>query len=479
MCGRARIVTLTLAIALSCHNTPTFAQAPATAGYQPRDWAGRPTSRTCRASVRDLSGLHAALVEHERAKIGFEGKFDTGWFYGNRLRNAPLALKRERIDRTLHRIQENLRELSKAVTTGILVYDAGVQGRDSLICAWLVTKDGVQAAEIVRTRAGEEANLGRLAQYSQSRLGVTALQLTRAPRPRGLPRENRAIAAAPAGEAPLAGASSILLPPVIQKALIDQGIKRLLILPVADISTVPFYALPLGDKALLDFASVVVLPDTNALFDYAVADRTLEQRGRKLIIGNPDSSTDELEWDSLASAEKEAGAVNELTSSMSGHLLLGFDARKQDVIRLMAENEFSLIYFATHGLADSVNPVDGSFLLLSKGRLLAREIGHLQLRAAPLVVMSACQSGLGKTFEGGMFGLARAWRKAGAGQVVMSLWDVYDEATNRLMVDFMGRVLRQTRPEEALREAMLKARDEWGFSRGQWSGFAMFGFATR
>jgi CHAT domain len=53
-------------------------------------------------------------------------------------------------------------------------------------------------------------------------------------------------------------------------------------------------------------------------------------------------------------------------------------------------------------------------------------IKSLKLEHDPLVVMSACQTGLGKIFEGGTFGLTRAWHFAGASQIVMSLWNVDD-----------------------------------------------------
>ena len=101
-----------------------------------------------------------------------------------------------------------------------------------------------------------------------------------------------------------------------------------------------------------------------------------------------------------------------------------------------------LIYFATHGISDSVNPMDQSFLALRGGHLYGRDIKRLRSTfyrefVNPVVVMSACQTGLGKVFEGGVFGLARAWHYAGAWQVVMSLWNVNDQATQALMTRFM------------------------------------------
>jgi CHAT domain-containing protein len=104
----------------------------------------------------------------------------------------------------------------------------------------------------------------------------------------------------------------------------------------------------------------------------------------------------------------------------------------------------------------------------------------LDLRlGGPIVIMSACQSGLGKAFEEGTFGLARGWRNAGSGQIIMSLWDVDDEATKLVMTDFMKRLVAHARPEDALRQTMLKARDEWKLVPALWSGFAMFGVASR
>ena len=102
----------------------------------------------------------------------------------------------------------------------------------------------------------------------------------------------------------------------------------------------------------------------------------------------------------------------------------------------------------------------------------------------PLVVMSACQSGLGKVFGGGVFGLARAWHSAGAPQVVMSLWNVDDLATKLLMQDFVARVTEGAPAEFALQEAMKATRSRLPATPAQmpdpalWAGFALFGLPS-
>jgi CHAT domain-containing protein len=194
----------------------------------------------------------------------------------------------------------------------------------------------------------------------------------------------------------------------------------------------------------------------------------------------------------IPAARLEASAVAERwsasTTGGSSTLLTGGEADRSSVLSaLSSRSGFGLIYFATHGIADPVNPMDGSFLALKGGHLYARDIKKLGMLGAPLVVMSACQTGLGKVFESGVFGLARAWWAAGAPQVVMSLWNIDDSATHDLMVDFMERLVAD-RPdadertskqhaEEALRSAMLKARER-NPDPALWAGFALFGLPT-
>ena len=92
------------------------------------------------------------------------------------------------------------------------------------------------------------------------------------------------------------------------------------------------------------------------------------------------------------------------------------------------------------------------------GLLTAEDVTGLDLLATELVVLSACETGLGQVHVGeGVFGLRRAFVLAGAKTLVMSLWKVPDEPTRELMEDFYGRLLAGQGRAEALRGA---ARDE-------------------
>ena len=96
------------------------------------------------------------------------------------------------------------------------------------------------------------------------------------------------------------------------------------------------------------------------------------------------------------------------------------------------------------------------------GLLTAEDVSGLDVLATELVVLSACETGLGEIHVGeGVFGLRRAFVPAGAKTLVMSLWKVPDEATRELMEDFYHRILRGEGRAEALRQAQLEMKQKY------------------
>ena len=91
------------------------------------------------------------------------------------------------------------------------------------------------------------------------------------------------------------------------------------------------------------------------------------------------------------------------------------------------------------------------------GVLTALEVANLKLRGTKLVVLSACETGLGKIENGeGVYGLRRAFTLAGAESQVMSLWTVSDEGTKELMIKYYQRLLQNKGRSEALRQTQLE-----------------------
>src|SRR5262249_7110630 len=110
------------------------------------------------------------------------------------------------------------------------------------------------------------------------------------------------------------------------------------------------------------------------------------------------------------------------------------------------------------------------------GFLSLPEVFNLNL-SAELVVLSACQTGLGKDIRGeGLVGLTRGFMYAGAPRIVASLWVVHDRDAQELMVRFYTAILRdKLRPAAALRKAQLSMWRENQRSTKRWAGFVFEG----
>jgi CHAT domain-containing protein len=145
----------------------------------------------------------------------------------------------------------------------------------------------------------------------------------------------------------------------------------------------------------------------------------------------------------------------------------GAHATKSEFAKIASgERTYRYLHIATHGLVDAEKP-QLSGLLFSPGEhndpfLHTFEIFNAHL-PCELVVLSACQTGLGRLLGGeGLIGLTRAFNYAGCPRVCVSLWNVVDMSTPALMESFYRRLLDGSSPALALREAQLQMlNDEW------------------
>jgi CHAT domain-containing protein len=187
----------------------------------------------------------------------------------------------------------------------------------------------------------------------------------------------------------------------------------------------------------------------------------------------------------LPYTRQEAEAILALAPSTGRKAALGFEANRAAA---MSEDliKYRIIHFATHSFLDSTHPeLSGIALSMldrqgkpQNGFLRAHEVFNLKL-GAELVVLSGCRTGLGKEVKGeGLYGMTRGFMYAGSKRVVVSLWDVQDQATARLMSDFYRGLLgsKRSHAAAALRAAQIAI---WREGRWQapyyWAGFVLQG----
>jgi len=182
--------------------------------------------------------------------------------------------------------------------------------------------------------------------------------------------------------------------------------------------------------------------------------------------------------------QREAAAIFNVIPAGQGMEALGFDANRATAMSPELA-QYRIVHFATHAFVDSENP-ELSGLVLSlvdkrgrpqNGFLGLEQIYNLNL-PADLVVLSACETGLGQEIRGeGLVGMARGFMYAGASRVMASLWSVDDEVTSELMAHFY-KSLEQDKmsPAGALRAAQIEiAKDQRWSSPYYWAGFQLQG----
>ncbi|MDA9161958.1 CHAT domain-containing protein, partial [Crocinitomicaceae bacterium] len=218
----------------------------------------------------------------------------------------------------------------------------------------------------------------------------------------------------------------------------------------------------------------------------------------------------------LEGTKKEAEAINNTTGTKGWETtyLEGNNAKEEKLTQFTDKEAKGILHIATHGYAFpeyssldttikenslrysyrfSQNPMVRSGLILAGGNwawtgsdtldrlgaeengiLTALEVSGLNLRNTKLVVLSACETGLGK-IEGseGTFGLKRGFKLAGVEQMIVSLWSVPDEETMELMTLFYDDLTESLNPVKSFEKAQKQMRESYPTRPDLWAGFVL------
>ncbi len=211
--------------------------------------------------------------------------------------------------------------------------------------------------------------------------------------------------------------------------------------------------------------------------------------GTRFVMSDEMSTFKEQEFADLPGTEKEIDLIEKalIQRNIKVTTFKGDNALEENV---RAVHSPDILHIATHGFfvddaASVVSPMIRSGLILAgvknqeqqqnvDGILTAYEATNLNLDKTSLVVLSACETGLGEVRNGeGVYGLQRAIIVAGANNLLMSLWKVDDEATALLMIELYNG-WEQGKNQQAFRAAQLAMRKQYP-DPFYWGAFIMLG----
>jgi len=256
---------------------------------------------------------------------------------------------------------------------------------------------------------------------------------------------------------------------LVAKALPAVRGDRLLIVPHDVLHYLPFAALRDPDGHwLVERYTLSTLPSASVL--RYLGDKGAGAGAATLAIGNPDLGPD-LQ---LRFAEREARLVADRGPAATVLLLRG-DATEARAKSLLGTA--GVVHFATHGELNESDPLSSALLLApgggEDGRLEVREVLGLEMHAR-LVVLSACETGLGKLSRGDeLVGLQRAFLYAGTPAVVTTLWKVDDRASFELVRVFYEH-LAAADSAPALRRAQVEVMKTYPHPFA-WAAFVLTG----
>jgi CHAT domain-containing protein len=313
-------------------------------------------------------------------------------------------------------------------------------------------------------------------------------------------------------------AAASLSQAILGPAAVELKNKRLLIVSDGVLQFIPFASLPdPGNARLLMLDHEIVTAPSTAV----VALLRQETANRKpaaktlAVLADPVFSNNDPRIASALAAHVAKDENDSTADAMRSATELGlkdlrrlrFSRQEADEISRLANNDLKLeavdfqanralatsaelgqyriVHFATHGLINNTHPeLSGVVLSLvdEKGRpqngfLRLYDLYNLKL-SADLVVLSACQTALGKQIRGeGLVGLTRGFMYAGAPRVVSSLWQIDDRASAEFMKHFYEGMLGQKlRPAAALRAAQISMQKDPRWNEPHyWAAFTLQG----
>lgn len=202
------------------------------------------------------------------------------------------------------------------------------------------------------------------------------------------------------------------------------------------------------DVTLTTASSLTLLGD--ATTRAAVKEKNL------LLVGNPEQAN--ADFPALSQAPAEMQKIEHYFAESSRKVLEGKQATPSAYLGNSPER-FSYLHFVAYGTASHARPLESGVILSKEGdfyKLYARDIVQHHLNAN-LVTISACNASGSRAYSGeGLVGLSWAFLRAGAHNVIASLWEVSDSSTPQLMDSLYGELSQGKDPDTALRDAKLR-----------------------
>jgi CHAT domain-containing protein len=193
-------------------------------------------------------------------------------------------------------------------------------------------------------------------------------------------------------------------------------------------------------------------------------------------------SIDGKKFNELEYSKREIGGIAQLfhKNHLRQALYLYRDASKQNFKQFV--HDYAFVHIASHGYTDEEHPNLSGILFSQPNDTLAEEDAILNTGEtyglnldAELVVLSSCESGLGRFVKGeGLMAMTRGFFYSGARNIVFSLWKVPDKHTSDLMTAFYGFLLSGIDMPSAMRKAKLKMiADPLSAFPSKWTGFVL------